>query len=390
MGQVASTNAQVADLRAEVAEAKAGGERRLEEVQRPLSQLVDVHQGRQNAGQRSTGGLRPHCSALTAAGVQALATINSKSKTPVVEAIMKHAPHFEPSETADVEELEDWATRVRTFCTQLGVEETTWVPLVSTFCFKGGSHVAKYIAATNAQRVAQGELPLNTWQPLLDALKNAFGTASVLQDEHARDQLATLKALEYVKDADPVARYSADIQRLAILGNVGNQELTKLDAFRKGMPAELQRHCLTRPDTSKFETLSQLVTETTALLTAGLKEAAARAPAVRVGSVRAAAPSHAGASTSSGAQARSQRSPEAKRAKQDVGAKSWEVPSDLCTRCWAFGHRSRECASIQRVKPAECPQRPGGSGTGGAATAARAGKGGKPGGRGKPGLGPKG
>ena len=107
MGQVASTNAQVADLRAEVAEAKADGERRLEAVQRPLSQLVDVHQGRQNAGQRSTGGLRPHCSALTAAGVQALATINSKSKTPVVEAIMKHAPHFEPSETADVEELED-------------------------------------------------------------------------------------------------------------------------------------------------------------------------------------------------------------------------------------------------------------------------------------------
>ena len=183
-------------------------------------------------------------------------------------------------------------------------------------------------------RNAQGELPLNTWQPLLDALKNDFGTAPVLQDAHVRDQLATLKALEYVKDADPVARYSADIQRLAILGNVGNQELTKLDAFRKGMPAELQRHCLMRPDGSKFETLSQLVTETTALLTAGLKEAAARAPAVRVGSVRAAAPSHAGASTSSGAQARSQWSPEAKRAKPDVGAKSWEVPSDLCTRSW--------------------------------------------------------
>ena len=153
------------------------------------------------------------------------------------------------------------------------------------------------------------------------------------------------RRLDYIKDADPVARYSADIQRLAILGNVGNQELTKLDAFCKGMPAELQRHCLTRPDGSKFEILSQLVTETTALPTAGLKEAAVRTPAVRVGSVRAAAPSHAGASTSSGAQAQSQRSPEAKRAKQDVGAKSWDVPSDLCTRCWAFGHRSRHLRS---------------------------------------------
>ena len=240
------------------------------------------------------------------------------------------------------------------------------------------------------QRVAQGEPPLNSWHPLLDTLKIAFGTKSVLQDVHARDKLATIRPIDYIKDADPIARYSADIQRLAILGNVGNQELTKLDAFRKGMPAELQRHCLTRPDGSKFETLSQLVTETAALLTAGLKEAAVRAPAVRGGSVRAAAPSHAGASTSSGAQARSQRSPEAKRAKQDVGAKSWDVPSDLCTRCWAFGHRSRECTSVQRAKPNECPQRPGGAGTGGAAAAARAGRGGKPGGHGKPGLGPKG
>ena len=71
---------------------------------------------------------------------------------------MKHAPHFEPTEAADVKELENWATKVR--------------------------------------------------------------------------------ALDYIKDADPVAHYSADIQRLAILGNVGNQELTKLDAFRKGMPAD--------------------------------------------------------------------------------------------------------------------------------------------------------
>ena len=105
-----STNSQVAELRAEVAQAKAEGDRRVEEVQRPLSQLVDVHQSRQNAGQRSTGGLRPHCSTLTAACAQALAAINSKSKTSVVEAIMKHAPHFEPTEAADVEELEDWAT----------------------------------------------------------------------------------------------------------------------------------------------------------------------------------------------------------------------------------------------------------------------------------------
>ena len=81
--------------------------------------------------------------------------------------------------------------------------------------------MAKYIATTNAQRVTQGELPLNSWQPLLDALKNAFGTASVLQDLHARDKRATIQALDYIKDANLVARYSANIQRLAILGNVG-------------------------------------------------------------------------------------------------------------------------------------------------------------------------
>ena len=50
MGQMVSTNSQVAELRAEVAQAKAEGDRRVEEVQRPLSQLVDVHQSRQNAG----------------------------------------------------------------------------------------------------------------------------------------------------------------------------------------------------------------------------------------------------------------------------------------------------------------------------------------------------
>ena len=130
----------------------------------------------------------------------------------------------------------------------------------------------------------------------------------MLQDVHAGDKRATIRALDYIRDVDLVARCSANIQRLAILGNVGNQELTKLDAFRKGMPAQLQRHCLTRPDGSKFETLSQLVTEATAMLTAGLKEADVRAPAVRVGSICAAAPAHAGAFTSNGAQTLSPRS----------------------------------------------------------------------------------
>ena len=49
---------------------------------------------------------------------------------------MRHAPHFEPTEAADVEEMEDWATKVQTLRTQLGVAETVWAPLVSTCCFK--------------------------------------------------------------------------------------------------------------------------------------------------------------------------------------------------------------------------------------------------------------
>ena len=201
----------------------------------------------------------------------------------------------------------------------------------------------------------------------------------MLEDVHARDQLSTIKAMHYAKEAEPVSRYAADIQRLAILGKVGSQELVKLDAFREGMPSELQRHCLTRPDGSKFETLAQLVAEMSALLTASLTDMAGTSrthSAVKGGSGRAAtSPSGAGACTS-GVQARTSKSPDAKRSKLE-GPRSWDAPSDLCTRCWTYsGHRSVDCASKQLPKPAVCPERPAGSGSGGAAVA-RVGRGGK-------------
>ena len=59
-----------------------------------------------------------------------------------------------------------------------------------------------------------------------------------------------------------------------------------------------------------------------------------------------------GAPTSRGAQARPLRFPEAKRARQEVAARSWGTPSDLCTRCRAHGHRSKNCTSTQRAPSA--------------------------------------
>ena len=111
MGQIVSAEKRIDDLQAQLAEASAKNEQLRTEV---------------------------------------LAAVAAKGRTPVMETIMKHAPRFEPTKEGDVEELEDWEAKTKTFCDNLGVEEAIWVPLVVTFCFKGGSQAAKYIGSVNA------------------------------------------------------------------------------------------------------------------------------------------------------------------------------------------------------------------------------------------------
>ena len=252
-----------------------------------------------------------------------------------------------------------------------GIPEEQFTRQIAAFKLTSGSKAKAFWQSAQQSRKAKGELPIVPilWAEWVVIMGNAFGCLGQMEDVVAREQLRKLSVSPFLTQEEPIAAVSAEAERLALLGGISDQEVTKLDAFRLALPEPLRMHCLAKEGGAKFISLSELVTERGVMLTGHLK---AHSNARRAGQPSAPPPrsrgtTHAqvssGAAPAAASSAGNSAQPKSKKARYDPAG----VPGWVCLKCWESGHKAKGCTNQARLKPDTFPPDPAASSKGGAA-----------------------